>query len=106
MASLLAWTWSTLCITPKNWRGWHGVFSTRPSRWKTNDQLKSKSKLSLLFYVETGGGFRELGPARARAGSRAGRARVCRKRIRAQGDRDRKSTRLNSSHLGISYAVF
>src|SRR5205814_5898011 len=23
----------------------------------------------------------------------------------AQGDRDRKSTRLNSSHLGISYAV-
>src|ERR1039458_744423 len=25
---------------------------------------------------------------------------------RLQGDRDRKSTRLNSSHLGISYAVF
>src|SRR5262245_63641935 len=25
---------------------------------------------------------------------------------RALGDRDRKSTRLNSSHLGISYAVF
>src|SRR5438045_5296851 len=24
----------------------------------------------------------------------------------ASGDRDRKSTRLNSSHLGISYAVF
>src|SRR5258705_5260892 len=26
--------------------------------------------------------------------------------IRDQGERDRKSTRLNSSHLGISYAVF
>src|SRR5262245_66190114 len=27
-------------------------------------------------------------------------------RRRGQGDLDRKSTRLNSSHLGISYAVF
>src|SRR5262245_65313719 len=27
-------------------------------------------------------------------------------RARAAGDIDRKSTRLNSSHLGISYAVF
>src|SRR5262245_65332339 len=26
--------------------------------------------------------------------------------IRSEGDGDRKSTRLNSSHLGISYAVF
>src|SRR5262245_28116917 len=26
--------------------------------------------------------------------------------VRAHGDPDRKSTRLNSSHLGISYAVF
>src|SRR3712207_7133891 len=27
-------------------------------------------------------------------------------RLRAEGDRDRKSTRLNSSHANISYAVF
>src|SRR5262245_62188867 len=27
-------------------------------------------------------------------------------RVEAKGDQDRKSTRLNSSHLGISYAVF
>src|SRR5438045_3840595 len=29
-----------------------------------------------------------------------------RRRLRCRGRRDRKSTRLNSSHLGISYAVF
>src|SRR5262245_62905535 len=28
------------------------------------------------------------------------------RRVRAALDKDRKSTRLNSSHLGISYAVF
>src|SRR5256885_4067918 len=33
-------------------------------------------------------------------------ARVPRGRHRARGTRDRKSTRLNSSHLVISYAVF
>src|ERR1035441_10760254 len=31
---------------------------------------------------------------------------MCRLGRRFQGDTDRKSTRLNSSHLGISYAVF
>src|SRR5262245_64496308 len=36
-------------------------------------------------------------PARPRRRSRQAAARLC---------RDRKSTRLNSSHLGISYAVF
>src|SRR5438045_3817000 len=30
----------------------------------------------------------------------------CAKRLRRQEAQDRKSTRLNSSHLGISYAVF
>src|SRR5947199_6662016 len=31
---------------------------------------------------------------------------VCRESLHPRGSRDRKSTRLNSSHLGISYAVF
>src|SRR5258705_10190701 len=37
------------------------------------------------------------------------RSSRCRRRLRMRGQvprRDRKSTRLNSSHLGISYAVF
>src|SRR2546426_8453479 len=35
----------------------------------------------------------------------AGEVQLCR-RLRLHGERDRKSTRLNSSHLVISYAVF
>src|SRR5437899_9671291 len=34
------------------------------------------------------------------------RKRVLRRRPRGRHEADRKSTRLNSSHLGISYAVF
>src|ERR1035441_2811812 len=34
------------------------------------------------------------------------RARVRRSKQKAAGSKDRKSTRLNSSHLGISYAAF
>src|SRR2546426_5597703 len=43
------------------------------------------------------------------AGGAAAPARGCGRRRRchrAHGERDRKSTRLNSSHLVISYAVF
>src|SRR5262245_62705517 len=42
---------------------------------------------------------RRLGRGSSTRRARCGRAR-------ARGRRDRKSTRLNSSHLGISYAVF
>src|SRR6185295_19885649 len=42
--------------------------------------------------------FRSAGPGWRRSWSRGHRARV--------GHRDRKSTRLNSSHANISYAVF
>src|SRR3712207_7144874 len=47
-------------------------------------------------------------PARADRGRRAlGAARARRRsRARRRPDRDRKSTRLNSSHANISYAVF
>src|SRR5438045_4333447 len=54
--------------------------------------------------------FRSNGRA---APTRAARTRACRRARRrrtavgaAVASRDRKSTRLNSSHLGISYAVF
>src|SRR3712207_6862485 len=33
-------------------------------------------------------------------------ARLARRRVARRADRDRKSTRLNSSHANISYAVF
>src|SRR5258705_9929027 len=56
--------------------------------------------------------WREKRPPRARrragvGGPRAGATRQ-RRALRRRGarNRDRKSTRLNSSHLGISYAVF
>src|SRR5438045_5783709 len=57
--------------------------------------------------------FRSLRRRRGRGRAGAGRgrrlprlrARRRRRRARSRG-RDRKSTRLNSSHLGISYAVF
>src|SRR5438309_6028302 len=47
--------------------------------------------------------FRSLPP-----GGSAAREARCQRQQRggAQGDRDRKSTRLNSSHSSISYAVF
>src|SRR3712207_7837659 len=44
--------------------------------------------------------------ARGDAGAGAARARAARVRPRARGVGDRKSTRLNSSHANISYAVF
>src|SRR5262245_65024421 len=61
--------------------------------------------------------FRSSSVSAARAVPRAGARCGCRRRRRPppsatqasasqEGRRDRKSTRLNSSHLGISYAVF
>src|SRR5205814_7093463 len=49
-----------------------------------------------------------LGLARVRLGQRTEAAEAWRRTLRlAPGyEEDRKSTRLNSSHLGISYAVF
>src|SRR5690349_23883472 len=45
--------------------------------------------------------------ARARSGAgQSGRPRSTRSRSRTTSGRDRKSTRLNSSHVEISYAVF
>src|SRR2546427_5154934 len=44
--------------------------------------------------------------AAARAEGRHGEEQRRGRRERAQGDEDRKSTRLNSSHSQISYAVF
>src|SRR3712207_7842117 len=69
---------------------------------------------STLFLYPTlfrsGGGHRQARP-RGGAGGRAEglppRAdRGVRGRLRRSGHRDRKSTRLNSSHANISYAVF
>src|SRR5205814_7898144 len=45
-----------------------------------------------------------MGTTRNRLAPRAARSEI--KRARSSPIQDRKSTRLNSSHLGISYAVF
>src|SRR5205814_9052363 len=68
---------------------------------------------STLFPYTTlfrSGAARALGARRPRRGRVAAPGRAARRlrppRLPRQGGRDRKSTRLNSSHLGISYAVF
>src|SRR5436853_5646617 len=50
--------------------------------------------------------FRSHCAAQRLAGGREGRADRARADAERVRNRDRKSTRLNSSHLGISYAVF
>src|SRR5256885_5541637 len=51
--------------------------------------------------------FRSSVDRRARGSGRSRRGSCRRRNVRtARGRRDRKSTRLNSSHLVISYAVF
>src|SRR3712207_7235024 len=47
-----------------------------------------------------------LGPRVSWASERWGPLRACPRCARAWGSPDRKSTRLNSSHANISYAVF
>src|SRR5262245_64052641 len=70
----------------------HGA---RPRR---REDAPRHDPLELLRAVARGGGAR----------SHAGLLRTPRAApdARERGERDRKSTRLNSSHLGISYAVF
>src|SRR5690625_5661602 len=68
--------------------------------------LRMTSQALLMVRQTKGGGGDDSGDAR-----RAGPARRHRDRHRLlgadrRGDRDRKSTRLNSSHVAISYAVF
>src|SRR6266536_3840000 len=50
--------------------------------------------------------FRSRGPRAAGGGGRPGLRGLRPARRRGPGRRDRKSTRLNSSHGGMSYAVF
>src|SRR5262245_62592380 len=57
-----------------------------------------------LFRSRRGPDGHVAGVGDARPGSDPRRGGV--ERIRSGANRDRKSTRLNSSHLGISYAVF
>src|SRR5438045_4480656 len=52
------------------------------------------------LFVVAGGGSPRTPETRTRSGP------ACSSRIEQAGPEDRKSTRLNSSHLGISYAVF
>src|SRR5207249_9985634 len=63
----------------------------------------------LFLGLGSGGRFRHADEKTARAAdvhqSTAGRDR-CRPVFRRDEGRDRKSTRLNSSHVSISYAVF
>src|SRR5207253_11250944 len=59
--------------------------------------------LSLLDYFL---GFLGSAPERSTRGCIAGNAAARRRPLHTRRGRDRKSTRLNSSHVAISYAVF
>src|ERR1035438_10582802 len=75
--------------------GWHGTFPCCGRPWKTNLKRIHTSKRSPV--ADTGSPHRFLRLSR----------RTCHPRKQSRDShRDRKSTRLNSSHLGISYAVF
>src|SRR5262245_65006289 len=56
--------------------------------------------------ISRSAGVRTLGRLALRAGARRLPRGTLRGPLRRQAPGDRKSTRLNSSHLGISYAVF
>src|SRR5205814_6562467 len=72
-------------------RGWPRLFHCpAPSEQHCGEQRRRRERCGTPY------------PAAAHAASRRGEDRF----VRCAPRRDRKSTRLNSSHLGISYAVF
>src|SRR5438045_7271123 len=69
--------------------------------------IRRPPRSTLFPYTTLFRSDREGDDGRAVAGGRPRRrAQGQGRRPRVEGRRDRKSTRLNSSHLGISYAVF
>src|SRR5438132_13646916 len=77
--------------------------------------LRLPSSSTVFPYTTLFRSSRPHRPRRARIGSLSGRVRRCPRRPARDpaevyrpdaGERDRKSTRLNSSHTVISYAVF
>src|ERR1035438_8894613 len=92
-----------------------------PYLFKIRQTAKVKRHIARLFglndWESAGGGWQGLSSEVQLTGwSRKRRVVVLRRRVRealaiqadgqANKQQDRKSTRLNSSHLGISYAVF
>src|SRR5262245_63874502 len=77
------------------------LFPTRRS-----SDLRQRLEKQHLHFNRQGPATDHLPPVRAELlGPRVG-GRARQRRSRRFDSRDRKSTRLNSSHLGISYAVF
>src|SRR5699024_11550091 len=81
-------------------------------RWACDDDRDPAAPRRAQPPPAARGGLRRAAAVRARAGAGAGggadgpdRSRPARAH-RRDGARDRKSTRLNSSHVSISYAVF
>src|SRR2546426_6055596 len=68
--------------------------------------IRRPPRSTLFPYTTLFRSVRGAGPARRRRGLPSQGGRRPRVRARPQGGGDRKSTRLNSSHLVISYAVF
>src|SRR5262245_64870345 len=79
--------------------------SLRPPLLKVSDSPRPRSPPGLGPFILVGTDVDLLQRERAAASS-AARAPLARLQTTMKNRRDRKSTRLNSSHLGISYAVF
>src|SRR5205807_5408136 len=79
------------------------LFRSRAPRCRNRRRGSPRPRPYAGCAARVGASARRSGPSR---GHRAARGSARRIRGRLRGTRDRKSTRLNSSHLVISYAVF
>src|SRR5262245_38007826 len=85
-----------------------GAHSTRPhtfraqysSTWRTTSPRNRQEQTDVIRYPRSNTWLRPLDGSESPTTFRSSRT------TRRRGHSDRKSTRLNSSHLGISYAVF
>src|SRR5690606_42050667 len=89
---------------PAPGRGGTRTLGRRRTRLRTRRLVRRRAggaRLSRRLGFARGGGKDAIGRVR-----RARRAQAERLRMATEVERDRKSTRLNSSHVKISYAVF
>src|SRR5215208_7752586 len=82
--------------------------TTAPSNWRTATRttIRAVAVSSCPLEVADSENVGDLGPAAATAVTAAVPTRLVGRGVGRPARQDRKSTRLNSSHVAISYAVF
>src|SRR5205814_8515034 len=98
----------TRCVS--RWIGTHSIatYLTAQCSARPRDlhSFPTRRSSDLVAPQHGPGGAADATRARADGGGKLGFNHERRRSHHRRADRDRKSTRLNSSHLGISYAVF